>query len=142
MKLRKLKPDDIFTFVGLEHRGPFRLLHCSFTGATVRSLRRHERGFETMSGKVVAFNSPSRTELVGGDTLVTELMSAKKTAKAPSFCLERDKHLCIRLVDTNMEICQGCPSETASNLALLYDTSVEDAMLALKAGFTEGKGMG
>ena len=109
MKLRK--QDDAFMFVGLKHLGPFRLLRCSFTGATVRSLRRHEREFETMSGAVVAFNSPSRSELVAGDSLITKLATTMKGTM-----------------------------ETASNLALLYDTSVEDAMLALKAGFTKGEG--
>ncbi len=101
MKLRKLKQDGVFTFVGLEHLGPFRLLRCSFTGATVRSLQRHEREFETMSGDSVAFNSPTRPTIVAGDALITELSTVAM----------------------------------ANNLALLYDTSVDDALLALKAGF-------
>ncbi len=69
-KLSALAPGDTFTFLGLEDLGPHTLLRCSFTGATVRAMKRNRRTIETDQGDLVDFEAPGQRFLVGATTLV------------------------------------------------------------------------
>ena len=73
MRINKLAVGDKFTFTGLEDLGIHILLNSSFTGTTVKSIKRERRTFETMHGDLVDFNAPGRSLLVGTNTLVEKV---------------------------------------------------------------------
>ncbi len=75
IRVERLPTGSLFKLVGLEHLGTYKLLRKSPTGATVRNTKQQEKEFETAAGELVTFKAPSRSELVGGTTLVSRARS-------------------------------------------------------------------